>query len=362
MKSLKSCTLLLPYVFLAFVFLASDCPGQSEKDVIGTPVFLKHLFLQPAGKFVSETFDLGEVGLGEQIPVLLQIVNRSNSRFEIRPGNSVSSAGRMLNVPTQVEDGENGIVEFMVNIPKTPKGMKETLGVNAILGVETMFVANFNFRYRDAAIFPKTLVGFSIDTPSNSEPDRPVEVSIPIQVSSVDLLGTLTLEADGELKNVSFSFSKTAKDASVVAKFSSKLVALRKVSGKLRIKSGDKILSETNLVFKRKTSVELYPDHLVLKFDADAKEFRGELIAKALSDDIPIEHVRIEAEHESDIPIEISVGKMSHSTCRVYVRVEKAEFPKDDELVLFSLKTPLKNENFVLPILVIRGGNNEIPR
>ncbi len=77
-------------------------------------------------------------------------------------------------------------------------------------------------------------------------------------------------------------------------------------------------------------------------------------IAKIRAGTVPIEQIKIEVEHVDDIPISLTIGKMAKSTGRVYLTVKGTENPKDNDLILFRIMTPLKTEEQVLPVAVIR--------
>jgi hypothetical protein len=79
-----------------------------------------------------------------------------------------------------------------------------------------------------------------------------------------------------------------------------------------------------------------------------------ELIAKLRVGTVPIEQVKIEVEHVDDIPISLTIGKMAKSIGRVYLSVKGTENPKDQDLILFRIMTPLKTEEQVLPLAVVR--------
>jgi hypothetical protein len=50
----------------------------------------------------------------------------------------------------------------------------------------------------------------------------------------------------------------------------------------------------------------------------------------------------------------LTIGKMAKSTGRIYLTVKGSETPKDHDLILFRIMTPLKTEEQVLSATVIR--------
>ena len=332
---------------------SSVCFCQENSPTSSKPVFVEYLYLKQAGPVVVESFDIGEVGIGEEVPVLIRVVNRSTTTFVLSHAESKTNKARLLNSPVQIPDGENGLVEMVVKIPDMAKGVKDSLVVGASLGDNLNLHLGFSFRYRDLAVFSKNFNVFALEVPGEPA-SRQLSVQLPVDVSDANVLDDSSVDVDASLQGLRFSIQKRDGAAFVEAKVPSELIAKARILGKVRLKVDDKVVSETTLVIKKRRDIELLPDYVTLRFDPATQEYRGELIAKLLSGTVPIEHVQIEAEHSDDIPIELSVGKMSSSTGRVYLRVKGAEAPTNEDLILFSISTPLKKEVQVLPVIIVR--------
>ena len=54
------------------------------------------------------------------------------------------------------------------------------------------------------------------------------------------------------------------------------LIAKARISGKVRLKVDDKVVSETTLAIKKRRDIELLPDFVTLRFDPATQEFRKE--------------------------------------------------------------------------------------
>ncbi|MFN7875390.1 MAG: hypothetical protein ACK5PB_08735 [Pirellula sp.] len=313
-----------------------------------------YLFLKPAGEFVVQSFDIGEVGLGEEVPVLVRVLNRSTTNFEMTLESNTQNKVRLLNGPVIVADAENGLAEMVVKIPDSAKALKESVGVTASLGGKIRLLLNFNFRYRDLAVFTKSYYSHSLEVQGDGIGGKPLTVQLPIDVSVPNLIDECSVEADASLQSMSFQIAEKDGKTFVEAKFPPSLIAKSKASGKVRLKINDKVVSESTLIVRKQNDIELLPDFVTLKYDPDKQEYRGELIAKLRDGTVPIEQVKIEVEHVDDIPISLTIGKMAKSTGRVYLTVKGTENPKDKDLILFRIMTPLKTEEQVLPVAVIR--------
>jgi hypothetical protein len=261
---------------------------------------------------------------------------------------------RLLNGPVIVADGDNGLAEFLLKIPDSAKELKGSAGAVATLNGKIELHLNFKFRYRDLAVFTKSFNSYSLEVQGDGLASPPLTVQMPIDVSTPDIIDDCSVEADASLQAMSFQLAEKDGKTYVEAKFPASLIAKSKASGKVRLKVNDKIVSESTLIVRRQTDIELLPDFVTLKYDPDKQEYRGELIAKLRAGTVPIEQVKIEVEHVDDIPISLTIGKMAKSTGRVYLTVKGTENPKDQDLILFRIMTPLKTEEQVLPLAVVR--------
>jgi hypothetical protein len=348
----------LRFIFLAFVTFSECLPGtcycQENAAENRKPVFLTYLYLKLSSQLELKSFDIGEVGVGEEVPVLIRILNRSKSTFELKLGSSTTANARLLNGPVQILDGDNGLVELIVKIPDVPRGLKDSRVVGGLLADGLQLQWQFSFRYRDMAVFSKNVYHFTFDVPESEPNSRKLTAQIPVEVSDKNILERCTVDADVSLQGMMFSIVEKDGSAFVEAKVPAELIAKTRISGKVRLKVDGKVASETTLVIKKRTDIELLPNHVNLKYDPEKKEFRGELIAKLVPATVPIEHVQIEAEYGDETPIELSIGKMSKSTGRVYLRVKGDESLKSQDLILFRISTPIKTEEQVLPVTVVR--------
>jgi hypothetical protein len=294
------------------------------------------------------------VEVGEEVPVLIRVLNRSRSAFELTLAKSQTVNSRLKNGPIQILDQENGLVELVVKTPDVAKGLKDSVVVAALLADKIQLQLKFSFRYSDMAVFSKDVNHFTFDVPEAETNSRKLTAQIPIEASEKDILNNCTVDADFSLQEMKFSIVEKGGSAIVEANFPSELIAKTRITGKVRLKVVGKVASETTLVVKKQTDIELLPNHVTLKYDPEKKEFRGELIAKLVPATVPIEHVQIEAEYGDETPIELSIGKMSKSTGRVYLRVKGDESLKSQDLILFRISTPIKTEEQVLPVTVVR--------
>jgi hypothetical protein len=350
----RSLSLACALVVVTVLTSSSVCRCQEKTPQTREPAFVEYLYLKPAGQFVVKSFDIGEVGIGEEVPVLIRVQNRSTTTFALSQAGAANNQARFLNCPVEIPDGGNGLVELVVKIPGIAKGLKDSLAVRASLGDNLDLQLGFSFRYRDLAAFSKSFFVFTLEVPIGEPSGRQLTVQLPFEASDMKVLSKSSVEADSSLQGLNFSIVERNGAAFVEAKGPSDLIAATKVSGKVRLKVNDKVVSETTLVIKKRTDIELLPDYVTMKFDPANNEFRGELIAKLLIGTVRIEDVRIEVEHIDDIPIELSVGKMSSSTGRIYLSVKGAVSPKDQDQILFRISSPLKTEEQVLRIKVVR--------
>jgi hypothetical protein len=328
----------------------------SQNALLKSPesVNVDYLYLKPAGQVVVQSFDLGEVGIGEEVPVLVRVMNRSTTGFAMTLESNPDHIARLLNGPVIVADGDNGLAEFLLKIPDSAKELKGSAGAVATLNGKIELHLNFKFRYRDLAVFTKSFNSYSLDVQGDGLASPPLIVQMPIDVSTPDILDDCSVEADASLQAMSFQLAEKDGRTYVEAKFPASLIAKSKASGKVRLKVNDKVVSESTLIVRRQTDIELLPDFVTLKYDPDKQEYRGELIAKLRAGTVPIEQVKIEVEHVDDIPISLTIDKMAKSTGRVYLTVKGTENPKDQDLILFRIMTPLKTEEQVLPLAVVR--------
>lgn len=340
---------------LVFLQIASTCFCQNNVEDPRKPVFIEYLHLKSTSQVVVKSFDIGEVAVGEEVPVLIRVLNRSRSVFELTLAKSQTVNSRLKNGPIQILDEENGLVELVVKTPDVAKGLKDSVVVAALLADKIQLQLKFSFRYRDMAVFSKNVSVFTIDVPEG-EPaaGRQLTVQLPIDVSDRNILDDCTVDSDISLQGLEYSIIDEDSGAFVKAKVPAELIAKTRISGKVRLKVDGKVASETTLVIKKRTDIELLPNHVTLKYDPEKKEFRGELIAKLVPATVPIEHVQIEAEYGDETPIELSIGKMSKSTGRVYLRVKGDASLKSQDLILFRISTPIKTEEQVLPVTVVR--------
>lgn len=340
--------------FLVFLQIASTCFCQDNVEDSRKPVFIEYLHLKSTSQFVVKSFDIGEVAVGEEVPVLIRVLNRSRSVFELTLAKSQTVSSRLKNGPIQILDEENGLVELVVKTPDVAKGPKDSVVVAALLADKIQLQLKFSFRYRDVAVFSKDVNHFTFDVPEAEPNGRKLTAQIPIDASDKNVLNNCTVDADVSLQGMQFSIVEKDGSAIVEAKVPAELIAKTRISGKVRLIVDGKVASETTLMIKKRTDIELLPNHVTLKYDPEKKEFRGELIAKLVPATVPIEHVQIEAEYGDETPIELSIGKMSKSTGRVYLRVKGDESLKSQDLILFRISTPIKTEEQVLPVTVVR--------
>jgi hypothetical protein len=334
--------------------LPRTCYCQENAAENRKPVFLDYLYLKRSSQLEVKSFDIGEVGIGEEIPVLIRILNRSKSTFELSLATSPTASARLLKGPVQILDGDNGLVELIVKIPEVPRGLKDSRVVGGSVADGLPLQWQFSFRYRDVAVFSKDVNHFTFDVPEAEPNGRKLTAQIPIDASDKNVLNNCTVDADVSLQGMKFSIVEKDGSAIVEANLQSELIAKTRITGKVRLKVDGNVASETTLVIKKRTDIELLPNHVTLKYDPEKKEFRGELIAKLVPATVPIEHVQIEAEYSDETPIELSIGKMSKSTGRVYLRVKGDESLKSQDLILFRISTPIKTEEQVLPVTVVR--------
>lgn len=329
--------------------------GQDSTVTMARPsIKVDYLHLKLAGEFAIENLDIGEVEMGEEIPVLVRVLNRSMTNFAMTVKENADHKVRLINGPVVVADGDNGLAEFMLKIPDTAKELKGSAGAVATVNGNIELHLNFKFRYRDLAVFTKSFNSYSLEVQGDGQASPPLTVQMPIDVSTPDIIDECSFEADASLQAMSFQMTEKEGKPYVEAKFPASLIAKSKASGKVRLKVNDKVVSESTLIVRRQTDIELLPDFVTLKYDPDKQEYRGELIAKLRVGTVPIEQVKIEVEHVDDIPISLTIGKMAKSTGRVYLSIKGTENPKDQDLILFRIMTPLKTEEHVLPVDVIR--------
>ncbi len=62
---------------------------------------------------------------GEEIPVLVRVMNRSTTDFAMTLASNADHKVRLLNGPVIVADGDNGLAEFMLKIPDTASELRE---------------------------------------------------------------------------------------------------------------------------------------------------------------------------------------------------------------------------------------------
>ncbi|MFN9420197.1 MAG: hypothetical protein ACK578_22290, partial [Pirellula sp.] len=62
--------------------LPRTCCCQENAGENRKPVFLDYLYLKRSSQIELKTFDSGEVGIGDDVPVMILILNRSKSTFE----------------------------------------------------------------------------------------------------------------------------------------------------------------------------------------------------------------------------------------------------------------------------------------
>ena len=334
--------------------LPRTCCCQENAGENRKPVFLDYLYLKRSSQIELKSFDIGEVGIGDDVPVLIRILNRSKSTFELSLATSPTASTRLLKGPVQILDGDNGLVELIVKIPDVPRGLKDSLVVGGSVADGLPLQWQFSFRYRDMAVFTKNVNHFTFDVPGAEPNGRILTAQIAIEASDKDILDNCAVDADVSLQGMTFSIVEKDGSAFVEAKVPAELIAKTRISGKVRLKVDGKVASETTLMIKKRTDIELLPNHVNLKYDPEKKEFRGELIAKLVPATVPIEHVQIEAEYGDETPIELSIGKMSKSTGRVYLRVKGDASLKSQDLILFRISTPIKTEEQVLPVTVVR--------
>jgi hypothetical protein len=339
---------------LGFGGTIAKCYSQNASLKSPESVNVDYLFLKPAGQVVVQSFDVGEVGIGEEVPVLVRVMNRSTTNFEMTLKSVPGLGVRLLNGPVIIADGDNGLAEMMLKIPDTAKALEGTVGVIASLNGSIDLFLNFKFRYRDLAVFTKSFNSYSLEVSGDGLASNPLAVQLPVDVSLPDLINDCSVEADASLQAMSFQILEKEGKPCVEAKFPASLIAKSKASGKVRLKVNDKVVSEATLIVRRQTDIELLPDWVTLKYDPDKQEYRGELIVKLRSGTVPVEQIKIEVEHVDDIPIDLTIGKMAKSTGRIYLTVKGSETPKDHDLILFRIMTPLKTEEQVLSATVIR--------
>lgn len=331
------------------------CFGIEDSPTSNKPVMVDFLYQPQASSFVFASFDLGEVGIGEEIPVIIRVMNRSKTTFELSQEGVKQGKARFMKAPIQIPDGENGLVSIVVKIPEFANGLKDSLVMNAKLRNNIHLQMNFIFHYRNMAVFTKDFFVFALDVDAAETTSRGLAMQLPVEVSDTSVLDRLSVVADTSVQNLNFSVVRRQGRGLVEAKLSSELIAKKKVAGKVFLKVDDKVVSETNLVVKKRRDVELLPDFVTLRFDPVAMEYRGEIIASLLPNTTRIEHLRIEAEHSNlTIPVSLSIGRMSDTVGRVYIRIKSDEVPTNDDLILFQMSTPLKNESQILPIVVVR--------
>jgi hypothetical protein len=342
------CILVVEPVRTVVCFCQENPPASSKS------VLVDYLFTNPAGKVVVESFDIGDAGIGEGVPVLIRVMNRSDTKFVFSLAGSTTNKVQMLNSPVEIPSGENGLVQMVVKTPDLVKSLNDRISLRASLGDDVHLHLGFTFRYSNVVIFAKSFSVFSLELPEGEPAGRQLTVQLPVEVSDVNIFDHIAVVADTSLQSAMFSIVRSGPAGFVEVKFPAELIAKKQISGKVYLKVGDKLVSEAHLTIKKRRDVELLPDYVTLRFDPKTKEFCGEVIAKLNSGNTPIEHLKIEAEHCDDLPITISVGKMSNSTGRVYLRIKGDESPKNDDLIWFQMSTPLKNESQVLPVVIVR--------
>ena len=247
-------------------------------------------------------------------------------------------------------------IDPLISSPSPPKTVEKGAGDvrRVVPSANLNLQLGFSCRYRDLAVFSKNYSVFALEVRDGEPAGRRLTVQLPVEVSDVNVLDDSSVDTDALLQDLSFSILNRDGAIFVEAKVPSELIAKARISGKVRLNVDDKVVSETTLVIKKPSDIELLPNYVTLRFDPATQEFRGELIEKLLSGTVPIEHVQIEAEHSDDIPIELSLGRMSNSTGRIYLRVKGAESPKNEDLFWFRISTPLMTHVQVLPVIIVR--------
>lgn len=330
-----------------------NCCCQEKTEENSKAVFLQYLFLEPAGQFVIKSFDIGDVYAGEDVPILIRLMNRSHTTFTLSIANSSSDRAKLLNEPVRILEGENGLVEMVIKIPENAKRLKDNVIVNANLGNGVNSQFSFSFRYRDICVFSKEFYTFTLDG-ADGPIGRHLSVQLPVENSGSKGMNAYTVDADLSLEGLTFSIVEKNGADFVEAQMPMDLIDKTRIAGKVRLKVDGKVVSEATLIVKKRTDIELLPNYVTLKYDPEKKEFCGELIAKLVPATVPIEHVQIEAEYGDETPIELSVGKMSKSTGRIYLRVKGDAALKNEDLILFRISTPLKTEEQVLYVTIVR--------
>ena len=350
-KILVACVQMVSITFSSVA--ARGCEEDRDDKSGVEAVLVEYLLLPIAGQFATESFDIGEVGIGENVPVLIRVMNRSLEPFEFKLSKEGSGTTQVRNGPVKIPAGDNGLLELVLKTPDTTRKIQDNLFVSAILGDDVRLQLVFTFRYRGTAFFAKPHFVANIPVPNEFRPDQHLIQQIPFEVSDPSVIDECKLDVDPSLEDLSLTIKKDGTNAFVEAKVPFAKIAKSKSTGKIRLKINDKIVSEATVTFKKETSIGLFPDWVSFQRDPATQEYKGEMILKVLAGTVPIEDVEVTAEHSDDLEVEVRLGKMSSSTGRIYLQLKKGSVPTNQDLILLRISTPLKTEEQVISVLVV---------
>jgi hypothetical protein len=337
------------WVSLACVLVMSSASFGQDTHQRSRAVFLKHLVLGVHEGATFESFDIGEVDLGERVPVQIEFRNLSEEFLEIKPSSKSINKNSLKNPLTRIKPQDPGILELAIDVPDDPMEVTESLSVVVLLCDRCEFYMSFRFRIRG-------LIKFSKEVHSLVLPKRTKECSleIPIIASDEIIWEDAQFEADPSLSSIELKKRKEGDRLLVLATYREHGEKEASLVGNLRLRYKGQVCSETRIRFKKQSDFELYPDFLALKFDPKSKKYNGEVILKSMKKEVPIAHARVSAELSSEDKLSWKVGEMSTSTSRVYVNVDDVETLRNQNgMILFSIESPLTEEEHVLWVRVL---------
>jgi hypothetical protein len=243
-------------------------------------------------EFVLESFDLGEISVGEQKKIQIYFRNRTKGALLLKPISSSSE----LNTSAEsisIEAGNGRLVNITLSVPKNSRDLTTSYRWEAMLSDGCRFLGEFKAKLLGVVSFEKSELKFEYN---EAHTDRLV-IPIPIVLSDVRDIGKLSLSVSDTLSFLSVSSSVIDGKPFLLASFFPNALDKQRYRGQVFLENKESTTRcEMNLTLTRKTSFSIFPARIVFIRKTGSTELIGEAVLRCEDSSLKVESISLDCE------------------------------------------------------------------